>query len=121
MQQDTAVEQAQAMIKAVHDDKCAEINGRESHITNINHNKRRKVFACFTHVQSDLQNGDFGFLDSPDWKDVEKTIEGIVTFDGVTLDKRPGHWEQYPQDYLMFVQTMLGALSYPFLSGNLGG
>lgn len=117
----TNADQAKEMLKEVHEDKCAEINGREYHITSINHIKRRKVFAYFTHVQADLQKGDLWFLDSPDWREVEKVIEDCVTFDGMQISKRQGHWDEYPEDYMLFVQTMLGALSYPFLSGLSGG
>ena len=114
-------EKAKAMLKAVHDDKCAEINGREYHITKINHIKRRKVFAFYSHIQHAVAKGDFWFMESDDWRDVEKVIENAVTFDGDLLSKRQGHWDEYPEDYLLFVQTMLGALSYPFLSGISGG
>jgi hypothetical protein len=120
MVEDKQIKEAQAMVKAVHDDGCAEINGREYKITNVNHKKRRKVFSYFTHIQEAVQRGDFLFLDSPEWESVEKVINNIVTVDGNLLDKVPDHWEKYPQDYLLFVQTMLGAISYPFLAGLSG-
>ncbi len=119
-EQDQAA-QAQEMLRAVHEDQCAEINGREYHITKLNHKKRRKVFAFFTSVQDQLQRGNMAFLDSDEWAEVEKVIENVVMFEGDLLSKRPDHWEQYPQDYLIFVSTMLGAISYPFLSGMSGG
>lgn len=113
--------QAMQMVKAVHDDKCAEINGREYHITNINHIKRRKVFAFFTHIQHDLQRQDMWFLESKEWQEVERVIENCVTFNGDLLSKLNTHWDDYPEDYMLFIQTMLGAISYPFLSGVNGG
>ena len=109
------------MLKSVHDDKCAEINGRQYHITKVNHKKRRKVFAFFSKVQNDVKYGNMWFLDSQEWADVEKTIENVVTFEGNLLSKLPDHWDNYPEDYLVFVSTMMGALSYPFLSGFTGG
>lgn len=112
---------AREMLKAVHDDQCAEINGREYKLTKLTHFKRRKVFAFYSHVQNDLARGDFWFLESKDWAEIEKTIEGVVTFDGDLLSKRQDHWSDYPEDYLLFIQTMLGAISYPFLSGISGG
>ena len=114
-------EQSQDMIRAVYEEGVAEINGREYRITKLTHKKRRKVFAFFTHVQRDLQRQDFSFLDWERWAAVEAVIENVVTFNGALLSKSPEHWEAYPEDYLMFVSTMLGAISYPFLSGSLGG
>lgn len=113
-------EQAKEQIKAVHEDGCATINGRDYRITNVNHKKRRKVFSYFTHVQHDLNNRDFWFLESPEWASIEEVISNIVTFDGQLLSKLPDHWEKHPEDYLLFIQTMLGAISYPFLAGVSG-
>jgi len=112
--------QAQAMMKAVHEDQCAEIHGREYHLTSLTHVKRRKVFAFFTHVQNELQRGDLWFLESPEWAEVEKVINNCVMFDGDLLSKRKEHWDEYPEDYMLFIQTMMGAISYPFLSGFSG-
>lgn len=114
------IEKATDELKAIYEDGCATINGRDYTITNVNHKKRRKVFSYFTHVQKDLQNQDMWFLDSPQWDSVESVIENIVTFDGMLLSKLPDHWDKYPQDYLPFVTSMLGAISYPFLAGNSG-
>ena len=113
-------EAARAMIKAVHEDKCATINGRDYQLTSINHIKRRKVFAFFSRIQGDLQRGDFWWLDSKDWAEVEKVIENCVTYNGDLISRRERHWEEFPQDYILFVQTMLGALSFPFLPENAG-
>jgi hypothetical protein len=113
-------QQAQDMIRQVYEDGVAEINGREYRITKLTHKKRRKVFAFFTHVQGDLQQSDFSFLDTDRWAEVESVIENAVTFDGSLLSKTPNHWDQYPEDYLIFVSTMLGAISYPFLAGSGG-
>lgn len=117
----TKTEQARAMMKAVHDDKCATINGRDYNITKINHAKRRKIFAYFTRIQSDLQRGDFWWMESKEWEEVERVVENVVTFDGILLSKATGHWDEYPGDYILFVQTMLGAISYPFLPESSGG
>lgn len=115
------VSKAQDMMREVHEDKCATINGRDYVITPINHIRRRKVFAYFTHIQNDLMRQDMWFLDSPDWREVEKIIEDHVTYDDIQISKRSNHWEEFPEDYILFVQTMMGALSYPFLSGINGG
>jgi hypothetical protein len=113
-------QQAKDMMRAVHEDKCATINGRDYNITNINHAKRRKVFAFFSRIQNDLQRGDFWWLESEEWQSVEKVIEDVVTFNGSLLSRINNHWDNYPNDYLIFVQTMLGAISYPFLPESDG-
>lgn len=114
-------EKARAMAKAVHDDKCATINGRDYQITTINHIKRRKVFAYYSHIQRDIARGDFSFLDSSEWQEIERVIQNVVTFEGDLLSKRQDHWETYPQDYITFVTTMLVALSFPFFPEPSGG
>jgi hypothetical protein len=116
----TEKDQALEMAKAIHEDKCATINGRDYVITNINHFKRRKVFSYFTHVQSDLSRADMWFLESSDYAEVEKVIMSVVTFDGEVLSKRSTHWDEFPEDYILFVQTMLPVISYPFLKGLNG-
>jgi len=115
-----AREEALAMAKAIHVDKCATINGRDYHIANVNHLKRRKVFAYFTHIQKDLSNKDFWFLETKEWADVEQTICSVVLFESESLTKRKNHWEEYPEDYFLFIQSLMPALSYPFLQGLSG-
>ena len=119
----TPVEQAQAaqaMIKAIiDDDGKAEINGRTYQFVKMTHKKRRRVFAYYTHVQKAVQVGDLWFLDSPDFVAVEEAINGAVMFDGSLLSViNEKHWERYPDDYMPFISTAMGVVSYPFLSGN---
>lgn len=118
---ETAAKNAQEMIKAVYDDGEAEINGRTYKITTLTHKKRRKVFAFFTHHQHALSRGDFSCLESDEFQAVENVIENAVTFDGDLLSKRPTHWDECPEDYITFISTMLGVISYPFLKGGAGG
>jgi len=108
--------EAQNMIKAVYEDGEAEINGRVYTLTKTTHKKRRKIFAFFTSVKE----GDFSFLESKEFEEVEKVISNIILFDGDLLSRLPDHWETYPEDYILFVSTMMGALSYPFLRGAAG-
>ena len=114
-------DKALKMAKSIHEDKCATINGRDYVIANINHIKRRKVFSYFTHIQKDLARADMWFLESNDWADVEKTIMSVVTYSDESLSKRKDHWEEFPEDYILFIQTMLPVISYPFLKGLNGG
>ena len=71
--------QALSMLKAVHDDQSATLpSGREYTLTKMTHKQRRRVFAFFTKKQREIQNGDFSFLDSPDFEPVEKVIMDTV-------------------------------------------
>ncbi|MAB53535.1 hypothetical protein [Marinobacter sp.] len=116
-EQDEALKQ----FKEIHEDKIATINCRDYVLTAFSHAQRLKVFAFFTHVQADLARGDFWFLQGKEWSDVQKVIENAVTYDGVLLSKRRDHWDEFPEDFILFIGAMLGAISYPFLRGVRGG
>lgn len=114
-------DRALSMLKAVHDEQSATLpSGREYTLTKMTHKQRRRVFAFFTKRQREIQAGDFSFLDSADFEPVEKVIMDTVLFDGAQISKLPNIWDEQPEDYVIFVTTMLGAISYPFLSGSLG-
>jgi len=110
------------MLSTVHEDQEATLpSGRSYQLTKMTHNQRRRVFAFFSKRQSEIQTGDFSFLDSEDFEPVEKVIMETVLYEGGQLSKSPAHWDDYPEDYIVFTVTMLGAISYPFLKGSLGG
>jgi len=71
--------------------------------------------------QREIQNGDFSFLDSAEFEPVEKVIMETVLFEGAQISKIPNIWDEQPEDYVIFITTMLGAISYPFLGGGSGG
>jgi len=75
----------------------------------------------FSKRQGEIQAGDFSFLDSADFEPVEKVILDTVLFEELQLSKQPNHFDKYPEDYVVFITTMLGVYSYPFLIGSLGG
>lgn len=110
---------ALAQIKAVYEDQEAEINGRVYKFTGTNHITRRKIFAYFTKIQHELGAGNFSFLASDDFVNIEKLINNMITFDGDLLSKIPEHWDNYPEDYVKFVNCAMGVISYPFLKGSL--
>lgn len=113
--------QAMSMIKAVYDDGEADINGRAYTFTKMVHKERRKVFAFFTKIQKDVNQGNLWFLESPEFQDVEAIIERRITFNGSALSKLPTHWDLYPEDYVVLIQTALGVISYPFLPVSATG
>lgn len=106
-------------IKAVYDDGTALINGREYKFLGTTHIVRRRVFAYFTKIQGQLQQGDFSFLSSAEFEQIEKDINNMVTFNDNLLSKIKNHWEEFPEDYIPFISTALGVISYPFLRGIL--
>lgn len=114
-------QQAMEMVKAVYDDGIAEINGRGYEFTKMRHNKRRSVFAFYSSMAEQLQSGNFAFLDYPAFTPIEKIINDSVMFDGSLLSKLPEHWDEYPEDYVTFIATALGVISYPFLRGSNTG
>lgn len=119
--QDTQQADSMKMIRDIYEDKVATINGNDYEFTKCTHNDRRKVFAFFSSIQRQVQQGDFSFLDRPDFHAVEKTMCDRITFDGVPISKRPTHWEEYPGDYLQFISVAMGVISYPFMQGVAGG
>jgi len=117
-EQTTALE----MVKAVHEDQEATMpSGRSYQLTKMTHNQRRRVFAFFTKRQGEIQAGDFSFLDSADFEPVEKVIMDTVLYDGSQLSKLTKHWDSHPEDYVVFITTMLGSISFPFLNVGNGG
>ena len=107
------------MIRAVYDDRSAEIHGREYKLLKMKHRKRLQVFAFFSGIREELAGGSMAFMGKLEWEEIEKTISQHVTFEEDLLEKLPDHFETYPEDYILFATTMLGAMSYPFLSGSL--
>jgi hypothetical protein len=108
------------MIRAVYEDGEAEINGRTYQLTKTTHKKRRKVFAFFSKFGRQIEKGDFSFLETPEFEEAEKVINTVVLFEGQMISRLETHWDLYPQDYMIFITTFLGAISYPFLSGIAG-
>lgn len=109
---------AHQMIKAVYEDKCAEINGREYRFTEMVHKERRSVFTYATSVQRKLESGDLSFMDSPEFERIEGIIEKRVTYNNSMLCRIDGHWDKYPEDYIPFITTAMSVISYPFMRGG---
>lgn len=112
--------EAMAQLKAVHDDGYADINGRRYEFAKMRHGNRTSVFAYYTSIQGHMNARNFSFLDTPDFKRVFKIICEHVTFDGSVLSKLPDHWDDYPQDFVMFAASAMGVISYPFLPESRG-
>ena len=120
--EDQSSEQLKAfeMLKGTYEDGEAEINNRVYQLTKTTHKQRRKIFAFFSKHQSQILKTDFSFLETDEFKKIEEIINNLVMFQGDLLSRLPDHWEKYPEDYIIFVSTMLGAMSYPFFQGVVG-
>ena len=113
-----AQEQALAQIRAVYEDGTAIVNGREYTFTKATHKKRLKVFSYFTGVREMMSKQDFSFMGEESYEKIEQIVSELVTFEGTLLSKKPNHWNEFPQDYMVFMTTALGVISYPFLQGE---
>lgn len=112
-------EAAQALIKAVYDDKEMELNGgRKYKFLTMTHKQRRKVFAFMSRIQNLIQAKDFSFMEWPEFEAVESVIHNHITFEDSLISKRPNHFDEYPSDYVNFTLTALMVISFPFLDGN---
>lgn len=110
-------DEALAQLRAVYEDGEAEINGRIYKFHKMTHIERRKAFAYQTSVQPEMAVGDFSFLDTLGYAQVEEMMWKNISYEGSLIAKSPGHWEDYPEDYMMLVSTAMGVMSYPFMRG----
>lgn len=106
------------MIKAVYKDGFAEINGNRYDFAAMTHKKRRKVFAFFTGIASELSRQSLEFLDTERFEEIERLMFDYVLYDGVQLSKQAEHFESFPGDYVMVVTTALQVISLPFMGGS---
>jgi hypothetical protein len=118
MTHDEQRQAALAQIKAIYEDGEAEINGRKYKLHKMQHVDRRKVFAFYSGVQTKINAGDFGFLESPVFADAEKVMWSAVSLDGELISKRRDHWEEYPEDYITLAISVMGVMSYPFIRAS---
>ena len=95
------------------------INGREYEICKMTHGQRVKVFAYFTSIANDAMSGNFSFMDSDKFNEIEKVIYGLTKFNGDLLKVINKHFEDYAEDYIEFIVLAMGVISYPFLRGKI--
>lgn len=112
------VKRAQALIKAVHEDGVATINDRDYVFTKTTHKVRLKIFAYLTSIKEQLKTGDFGFMGSKEWEDIEATMSRVITFDDMQLSKLPDHWDNYSEDYLQLMPLAMQVITFPLVSAN---
>lgn len=106
-------------IKDIVNDGILTINERDYKITGTTHERRLKVFAFFSEIQNNLGAGNFSFLADMRYKEIEKIFSDMVLFNNGILSKELAHWDNYGDDYLIFITNMFMVVSYPFLKGSL--
>lgn len=117
MENKTALGKAKKLLKEINDDKCAEINGRKYDLLNFTHKKRVQVFSYFTSVGVLIENGNYSFMDSEKFSEIEAIIFNNTAFENSKLSE--GHFEKYPSDYVKYITVFMGAISYPFFAEGL--
>ncbi|MDR0453483.1 MAG: hypothetical protein LBH05_01575 [Deferribacteraceae bacterium] len=118
---DKTDEAALAEIKAVYDDKEAEINGNIYTFTKTTHQKRLSVFAYMTKIQRQITDGDLSFFADKEFKAIQNIIDNVVMYEGSLLSKLPEHWEEHEEEFTAFYMMAMGVFSYPFLRGRKQG
>lgn len=108
-----------SQLKEAYENSSLSINGREYEICQMTHGQRVKVFAYFTSIANDAMNGNFSFMDSDKFKEIEKVIFGMIKFNGDLIKVINGHFEEYAEDYIEFIVLSMGVISYPFLRGKI--
>ncbi|MBE0469596.1 MAG: hypothetical protein IBX55_08850 [Methyloprofundus sp.] len=107
-------------VKEAYEASFDDINGRKYEITKTPHRDRQVVFAFYSEIQKKC-GGGFEFLSWPTYPAIERILCDRLTFEGVQISKRKNHWDDYPEDFLQFVQIAMGVISYPFVRGGHGG
>lgn len=107
------------MLKEVYEEKEATINGRVYKLLSMTHQKRKKVFAFYTSIQNEVATGNYSFIGLESWDTIEEIINNHVMLDNDIIAKVSDHFDKYPEDYVIYSFTMLGAMSIPFLPESL--
>jgi len=111
---------AEAMMKAVYKDGFAEINDHRYCFTKMKHKERLKVFGFFSSHQNEIENGNFGFLGTDKWDEIQSIIFDRITYNNSLLSRLDDHFEKddYIGDYILLMSTAMGVISYPLLKGR---
>jgi len=111
------MDEAKKLLKEINDKGLAIINGRSYEIMSFTHKKRVKIWSYWTSVTVLIEVGNYSFMDSDKFREIEPILFENIVFEKNKLSD--AHFEKYPSDYINFITTMLGAISYPFFSESL--
>jgi len=95
------------------------INGREYKISKLSHQFRTEILSVYTQIEKNLEDGNFGFITEPTFKNIIKKIDNKITFEDELISKRSRHWEEFPEDYLDYISMSMKVICYPFFKTKL--
>jgi len=108
--------------KKIIDSGTIEIGENSYTIQKMDFRKGRKVFTYFTSIQMNLTVGNYLFMQTPEFAEVEELICQYIDFNkssikAIGIDK---HFGDNMKDYDPLMQTCLTVFSFPFLPGVNG-
>lgn len=103
--------------KVVNDDNKAEINGRTYQLSKMTHKQRLPFLQYYQDMQPNPVTGIA--TEKMDLEKVENMLSSCVLFDGALMKNLPQHFDNFPQDYMAYINTMLLVVVYPFLQETL--
>ena len=106
-------------IKEWHENQGFTINDREYKISPLSHQFRVEVVSLYSQIEAQIIMGNYSFLTREDFKKVMKKVDDFILFDGMQISKLPKHFEDFPEDYLDYVEMTLKAISYPFYKAKM--
>jgi len=102
-------------LKEIHEAGEFEVNGRTYRFTQMSFKDAKRVFAYFTEIANDIEQGRMGFIDTKRFEEIEKVLWSHVMYDDMQVSKMPQHWGAHTSDYMPLVSVALGVFSVPFL------
>jgi hypothetical protein len=107
-------------LKKIHDERTIEVNGRAYTFGAVPFREGRTVFAFMQKYKESISSRDYSFVDEPEFQKIEKIVESRVLYNGMQLSKLQGHWDEYTQDYVELMSSMIMVFSFPFMPGAAG-
>ncbi len=96
------------------------INCNEYKVLKLTHKIRLKVFSYYSSVQAKALSGEFSFMDTPKYQEIEKVILNNVSCKGIVIGTKDDYFEgELEGDYINLIMTMFDVFSYPLLIGSL--
>lgn len=106
----------QAAFKELLDKNGFDIGSRQYRFAKMPFKMGKKIFAYLTAVASQLDAGNFSFLDTDKFEnDIEPILFDYLLVDGFKLSTLENHFDEFPSDYMQAVVAAIQGFSAPFL------